>query len=90
MHNMSRGDMAAMAKVDTITTTSCGHTVCEHQPQALANENNAGSVQVLSLQHRLILATLTFPSLEHSLLRVSETPPLRPDLLAFLQTTLRV
>lgn len=82
--------MAAIAKADTVTTTSCDHAVCEHQPQALANEKNSGATQVLSLQHVVILATLASPPLKHSVVRASETPPFRPDLLVFLQTTLRV
>jgi hypothetical protein len=90
MHNMSRGGIAAMATVDRVITTSCDHAVCEHQPQALVNEKNSGCGQLLALPHVVVLVTLALLPHEHSFVRVSETPPLRPPLLIFLQTTILV
>jgi hypothetical protein len=90
VHNMSPDNMAATPKADSVQSTSCDRAVCEHHPQALANEKNSSATQVLSLQQIFLLATFASPPLEQSVSRVSETPPLRSDLLVFLQTTLRV
>lgn len=84
---MVKGENPAVSMANR---NACTH-VCEQQPQAVRNDHGMAAVQVISLQHAVILAVLVYPPLRKvSLLRHAETPPLRTGLLVSLQSNLRI
>lgn len=95
--SMAAGGMThcgmAVAKnpaVSLANRDACTH-VCEQQPQTVRNDQGMAAVQVVSLQHAVILAVLVYPAgRKVSLLRHAETPPLRTALLVSLQSNLRI